>query len=70
MTKQTRGGRPLSSFGIEYCITLPKNLCPTTSQWRDITIDCLKALAQVCKLTPAEYEQFKNGVRAVLHQQN
>ncbi len=70
ITKQTKGGRPLSSFGVEYCITLPKRFCPTTSQWHDITIDCLKALAQVCKLTPEEYELFQTGVRAVLHQQN
>ncbi|MCG9701616.1 hypothetical protein L1D19_15995 [Vibrio natriegens] len=70
ITKQTKGGRPLSSFGVEYCITLPKTFCPTASQWHDITIDCLKALAQVCKLTPEEYELFQTGVRAVLHQQN
>ncbi|TNZ95746.1 hypothetical protein CGK38_03255 [Vibrio parahaemolyticus] len=70
ITKQTKGGRPLSSFGVEYCITLPKKFCPTKSQWHYITIDCLKALAQVCKLTQEEYEQFIKGARAVLHQQD
>ncbi|MFW1017614.1 hypothetical protein [Vibrio parahaemolyticus] len=68
--KQTRGGRPLASFAIEYCITLPKGISPTPEQWHTIITDCLNALAQVCTLSSEEYEQFKKGIRAVLHQQN
>lgn len=68
--KQKRGGRPLSSYAVEYCITLPKGISPTPQQWKSITIDCVKALAQVCNLSQSEYENYKKGIRAVLHQQN
>ena len=68
--KQKRGGRPLSSYAVEYCITLPKGISPTPNQWKLITIDCVKALAQVCNLTKPEYENYIKGIRAVLHQQN
>ncbi|WP_129830551.1 hypothetical protein [Vibrio parahaemolyticus] len=70
ISKQTKGGRPLSSFAVEYCITLPKGISPTPQQWRLITIDCVNSLAQVCQLKPNDYEQFKKGIRAVLHQQD
>ncbi|WP_068712884.1 hypothetical protein [Vibrio tritonius] len=68
--KQKRGGRPLSSYAVEYCITLPKGISPTPQQWKSITIDCVKALAQVCNLSSSDYENYKKGIRAVLHQQN
>ena len=68
--KQKRGGRPLSSYAVEYCITLPKGISPSPQQWKLITIDCVKALAQVCNLTKPEYENYIKGIQAVLHQQN
>lgn len=70
ISRQTKGGRPLSSFAVEYCITLPKGISPSPQQWRLITIDCVNSLAQVCKLKPNDYQQFKKGIRAVLHQQD
>ena len=66
---QTKGGRPLTSFGVEFCLTLPKGNRPTYKQWRDISIDCCMALARFLKLNKEELTQYRSQVRAVLHQQ-
>ncbi|PNH80982.1 hypothetical protein [Vibrio diazotrophicus] len=66
---QIKGGRPLSSFGVEFCLTLPKGHRPTYQQWRNISIDCCMLLARFLKLNKNELEQYKSQVRAVLHQQ-
>ncbi|MFI3246839.1 MAG: hypothetical protein R3Y10_10225 [Ferrimonas sp.] len=64
-----RGGRPLSSYAIEYCLTLPKGYRPTKGQWQSIVKDCCLALAKLCKLNKQEFEQYRQQIRAVLHQQ-
>lgn len=65
-----RGGRPLSSYALEYCLTLPKGYRPTSEQWRSIVKDCCLALAKLCKLNKSEFAQYRQQIRAVLHQQN
>ncbi|WP_394496294.1 hypothetical protein [Shewanella sp. ENK2] len=65
----TRGGRPLSSYAIEFCLTLPKGHRPTSKQWHSIVSDCCLALAKMLKLSQEEREQYKTQIRAVLHQQ-
>ncbi|HFQ5328301.1 TPA: hypothetical protein ACGUOR_004285 [Vibrio vulnificus] len=65
-----RGGRPLSSYAMEYCLTLPKGYRPTAEQWQSIVKDCCLALARLCKLNKSEFAQYRQQIRAVLHQQN
>lgn len=65
-----KGGRPLSSYAMEYCLTLPKGYRPTTAQWQSIIKDCCLALAKLCKLNKSEFAQYRQQIRAVLHQQN
>lgn len=64
-----KGGRPLSSYAMEYCLTLPKGYRPTPEQWQSIVKDCCLALAKLCKLNKTEFAQYKQQIRAVLHQQ-
>lgn len=64
-----RGGRPLSSYAVEYCLTLPKGYRPTPQQWQSIIKDCSLAIAKLCKLNKAEFAQYRQQIRAVLHQQ-
>ncbi|MDN3614890.1 hypothetical protein ACFFUS_11840 [Vibrio gallaecicus] len=65
----SRGGRPLSSYAVEYCLTLPKGYRPTTQQWQSVIKDCSLALAKLCKLNKSEFAQYRQQIRAVLHQQ-
>ncbi|ELI5880988.1 hypothetical protein ACVW8L_003120 [Vibrio parahaemolyticus] len=65
-----RGGRPLSSYAVEYCLTLPKGFRPSSEQWQSIVKDCCLALAKLCKLNKSEFAQYRQQIRAVLHQQN
>ena len=64
-----KGGRPLSSYAMEYCLTLPKGHRPTPEQWRAIITDCCLAISKLIELKPDELKQFKSQIRAVLHQQ-
>lgn len=64
-----RGGRPLSSYAMEYCLTLPKGYRPTKVQWQSIVKDCCLALAKLCKLNKSEFTQYRQQISAVLHQQ-
>ncbi|EGQ8295322.1 TPA: hypothetical protein ACPVW6_002952 [Vibrio parahaemolyticus] len=64
-----KGGRPLSSYAMEYCLTLPKGYRPTSEQWQSIVKDCCLALAKLCKLNKSEFAQYRLQIRAVLHQQ-
>ncbi|HHC7355342.1 TPA: hypothetical protein ACN30S_004073 [Vibrio campbellii] len=64
-----RGGRPLSSYAIEYCLTLPKGYRPTAEQWQSIIKDCCLVLSKLCKLNKSEFAQYRQQIRAVLHQQ-
>ncbi|MBN3001840.1 hypothetical protein JW831_21775 [Vibrio alginolyticus] len=64
-----KGGRPLSSYAMEYCLTLPKGYRPTSKQWQSIVKDCSLALAKLCKLNKTEFAQYRQQIRAVLHQQ-
>ncbi|MEZ9155677.1 MULTISPECIES: hypothetical protein [unclassified Vibrio] len=68
-TYNRRGGRPLSSYAVEYCLTLPKGYRPTTQQWQSVIKDCSLALAKLCKLNKSEFAQYRQQIRAVLHQQ-
>ncbi|MBN8104158.1 hypothetical protein [Vibrio vulnificus] len=65
-----KGGRPLSSYAMEYCLTLPRGYRPSIEQWQSIASDCCIKLAKYCKLTKAEFAQYRQQIRAVLHQQN
>ncbi|EIA1496862.1 hypothetical protein Q9X98_004576 [Vibrio parahaemolyticus] len=64
-----RGGRPVSSYAMEYCLTLPKGYRPSPEQWQSIVKDCCLALARLCKLNKSEFAQYRQQIRAVLHQQ-
>ncbi|MGL1043841.1 hypothetical protein ACSTD6_16640 [Vibrio vulnificus] len=64
-----KGGRPLSSYAMEYCLTLPKGYQPTPKQWQSVVRDCCIALAKHCKLNKTEFAQFRQQIRAVVHQQ-
>lgn len=64
-----KGGRPLSSYAMEYCLTLPKGYRPTPKQWQSVVRDCCIALAKHCKLNKTEFAQFRQQIRAVVHQQ-
>ncbi len=64
-----RGGRPLSSYAVEYCLTLPKGYRPNEQQWQSVIKDCCLALAKLCKLNKLEFSQYRQQIRAVLHQQ-
>ncbi|EKO3487577.1 hypothetical protein M3924_003246 [Vibrio fluvialis] len=66
---QRKGGRPLTSYAMEYCLTLPKGYRPSKDQWQSIVKDCSLALARLCKLNKTEFSQYKKQIRAVLHQQ-
>lgn len=67
-----KGGRPISSFAIEYCLVLPKltHSRPTPEQWKQVLTDCCKALVKLLELKPEEIRIFRQQIRAVLHQQN
>ncbi|HBC3897071.1 TPA: hypothetical protein KD857_003444 [Vibrio parahaemolyticus] len=65
-----KGGRPLSSYAMEYCLTLPKGYRPSIEQWQSIVKDCCLALAKLCKLNKSEFSQYRQQIRAVLHQQS
>ncbi|OEE34438.1 hypothetical protein A1QO_07930 [Vibrio genomosp. F10 str. ZF-129] len=62
-------GRPISSYAMEFCLTLPRGFRPSVNQWRLMTGDCCRALAHNLKLTHEETQTFKKLIRAVLHQQ-
>ena len=64
-----KGGRPLSSYAMEYCLTLPKGYRPTSEQWQSIVRECCLALAKLCKLNKSDFALFRQQIRAVLHQQ-
>ncbi|HCG7675595.1 TPA: hypothetical protein NJ441_003621 [Vibrio parahaemolyticus] len=64
-----RGGRPLSSYAMEYCLTLPRGYRPSYEQWQSIVKDCALALAKLCQLNKSEFSQYRQQIRAVLHQQ-
>ncbi|UTT85422.1 hypothetical protein LZI70_03840 [Vibrio pelagius] len=66
---QKKGGRPLSSYAMEYCLTLPKGYRPSPKQWQLIIIDCCKAISELLALDKCEMELFQKQIRAVLHQQ-
>lgn len=67
---QKKGGRPLSSYAVEYCLTLPKGYRPTTKQWQEIAKDCCVTLAKLVNLSNTEVKQYQKQIRAVLHQQD
>lgn len=69
MLSNNRRGRQLSSFAMEYCLTLPKPYRPTREQWRSIVKDCCIALADLLKLTSSDRKEFFSLVRGVCHQQ-
>ncbi|MGL6261670.1 hypothetical protein [Vibrio sp. WXL210] len=68
--RSNRRGRPLSSYAMEFCLTLPKPYRPSPEQWRTILGDCCKALANHLKLTGDERKLFYSLIRGVCHQQN
>ena len=55
-----RGGRPLSTYAVEYCLTLPKGYRPTKQQWQSVVKDCSLALAKLCKLDELEFSQYRH----------
>ncbi|MCX2758976.1 hypothetical protein OQJ65_03790 [Vibrio sp. Sgm 22] len=69
MLSSNSRGRPLTSFAMEFCLTLPKPYSPTREQWRAIIGDCCIALAEHLKLVGEERKEFFSLVRGVCHQQ-
>ncbi|MEZ8410473.1 hypothetical protein AB6C88_22005 [Vibrio splendidus] len=69
MLSNNRRGRKVSSFALEFCLSLPQVYRPTREQWRAIVRDCCKALAEHLKLTGADRKEFYSLVRGVCHQQ-
>lgn len=68
--KNKKGGRPLSSYAMELCLTLPKGHRPRKDQWMMIVRDCCRALVEHLQLTKDERIEFGKNVRAVCHRQN
>jgi hypothetical protein len=64
-----QGGRPLSSYAMEFCLTLPKGHRPSILQWKHIIKDCCHSLAAQLELRGDEKKQFYKQIRAVCHQQ-
>ncbi|WED21482.1 hypothetical protein L3Q72_12735 [Vibrio sp. JC009] len=65
-----QGGRPLSSFAVEYCLTLPKGVVrPSKRQWQSIVRDVCKSLVLAYKLSESETKLLSKQVRAVCHMQ-
>ncbi len=68
--KSRKGGRPLSSFGMEFCLTIPSNAKkPTDEQWIKVISYICRSLAKKLKLSEDEYKTFKKNIRAVCHKQ-
>ncbi|EOG7700947.1 hypothetical protein ACLINR_000425 [Vibrio parahaemolyticus] len=67
--RSERRGRPLSSYAMEFCLTLPKTYRPSREQWKAIIADCCKALAIHLDLTGDDRKKFYSLVRGVCHQQ-
>ena len=61
-----KGGRPPSSYAMEFTLNLPKGYNPTEKQWKGIVIDCINALAKCCNVGGKE---LASSVLAVLHKQ-
>lgn len=61
-----KGGRPPSSYAVEFTLNLPKGYRPDDKQWRKIVEHCLKETAKACGIEP---KQLANTSRAILHQQ-
>ncbi|MEZ8826156.1 hypothetical protein AB6E04_17510 [Vibrio amylolyticus] len=66
---EKRRGRPIESYAVEYCLTLPRGFRPKQKEWFLIVADCCNALAKTLKLDNEEKNEFKNQIRAVLHRQ-
>lgn len=67
--RSERRGRPLTSFAMEFCLTLPKPYRPTREQWQSIIADCCRSLANHLKLKGDDRKVFFSQIRAVCHQQ-
>ncbi|HGF4961102.1 TPA: hypothetical protein ACF33V_003500 [Vibrio parahaemolyticus] len=65
-----KAGRHLSSYAMEYCLTLPKGVCPTNKQWLEIVSFCCKSLQKICSITNEQEHTFNKNIRAVLHRQD
>ncbi|WP_407559231.1 DUF3450 domain-containing protein [Vibrio parahaemolyticus] len=63
-------GRHLSSYAMEYCLTLPKGISPTNNEWEKIINYCCNSLMKLCKVTQNQEFYFKKNIRAVLHKQD
>lgn len=64
-------GRHLTSFAVEYCLTLPKRIAtPSNEQWEKIINYCSKSLFDICNLEEQDKHYFKKNIRAVLHRQD
>lgn len=67
----SKPGRHLSSFAMEYCLTLPKDVeRPSIEQWYQIINYCCDSLYNYCSLKEEERFYFKKNIRAVLHRQD
>lgn len=65
-----KAGRHLSSYAMEYCLTLPKGVELSYEQWGNIIAYCCKSIFQLCDLTNEDEFYFKKNIRAVIHRQN
>ncbi|QET61110.1 hypothetical protein FOB75_09405 [Vibrio parahaemolyticus] len=65
-----KAGRHLSSYAMEYCLTLPKGVSPTDKQWYQIITFCCNSLKKVCNISNEQELYFNKCIRAVLHKQD
>lgn len=62
-----KGGRPPSSFAMEFTLNFPKGYRPTPEQWKEIT---KKVITDAAKALGIKAEVLSRQCRAVLHQQD
>ncbi|MFN1552096.1 hypothetical protein [Vibrio natriegens] len=67
--RRERRGRPISSYAVEFCLTLPKGYRPTKDQWNKVLKECICALSYHLNLSDKDKKEFYSNVRAVCHRQ-
>lgn len=61
-----KGGRPPSTYAVEFTLNLPKGYRPTKKEWEKIVKHCVVRVASACGIAP---QQLAQTTRAIVHQQ-
>ncbi|MBW3139511.1 hypothetical protein KUV56_08285 [Ferrimonas balearica] len=64
-----KGGRPLTSFAMEFCFTLPKSIRPSIKEWKIISDDIINSICEKLELSEEEKAKYISHCRCVLHRQ-